>query len=112
MHSPATESEITCKIGVLPTAAVEVLTQTKMGLIHISSGLGWLRFEGQNQVLAMRDRCEKNGGFLTVLEAPITVKQQIDVWGYKGNALQLMRGIKEQFDSKNILSPGRFVGGI
>ncbi|MBH8565691.1 FAD-binding oxidoreductase [Nostoc sp. CENA67] len=112
MHSPATESEISCKIGVLPTAAVEILTQTKMGLIHIASGLGWLRFEEQNQVLAMRDRCEQNGGFLTVMEARIAVKQQIDVWGYKGNALQLMRGIKEEFDGKSILSPGRFVGGI
>ncbi|MEL6162380.1 MAG: FAD-linked oxidase C-terminal domain-containing protein, partial [Cyanobacteria bacterium J06628_3] len=35
-----------------------------------------------------------------------------DVWGYSGNALELMRGIKKQFDSENILSPGRFVGGI
>ena len=112
MHSDVTESEITCKVGVLPTAAVEVLTSVEMGLIHIGNGLGVLRLEDESQVVKMRSLCESNSGFLTILSAPIAVKQKIDVWGYTGNALQIMRGIKEQFDNKNILSPGRFVAGI
>ncbi len=29
-----------------------------------------------------------------------------------GGALVLMRSLKEKFDPKGILSPGRFVGGI
>ncbi len=112
MHSLTTESVISCKIGVLPTAAVEVLTQVELGLIHIGSGLGMLQLDNPSQVLEVRDRIQANKGFLSILDAPVTVKQQIDVWGYTDNALPLMRGIKEQFDSKNILSPGRFVGGI
>lgn len=112
IHYTATESVITCKIGVLPTAAVEILTQVELGLIHIGSGLGLLQLEGKNQVLKVRDRTQAHRGFLTILEAPVAVKEQIDVWGYTENALPLMRQIKEQFDSKNILSPGRFVGGI
>ncbi|MEH2379227.1 MAG: FAD-binding oxidoreductase [Nostoc sp.] len=127
IHTTATESVITCKIGVLPTAAVEILTQVELGLIHISSGLGLLQLESKNQVLKIRDelrsakgdaygglrlRTQAHRGFLTILSAPMAVKEEIDVWGYTGNALPLMRGIKEQFDSKNILSPGRFVGGI
>ncbi|QFS43562.1 FAD-binding oxidoreductase [Nostoc sphaeroides] len=116
IHTTATESVITCKIGVLPTAAVEILTQVELGLIHISSGLGLLQLEDENKVLKVRDdlrlRTQTNSGFLTILDAPVAVKEQIDVWGYTGNALPLMRRIKEQFDSKNILSPGRFVGGI
>jgi len=112
IYSPATESTITCKIGVLPSTAVEILNQVKIGLIHISSGLGWLQLEEQNQALKVRDRCQTNQGFLAILDAPVTVKQKIDVWGYTGNALPLMRRIKQQFDSQNILSPGRFVGGI
>ena len=60
----------------------------------------------------MRDRTQAYRGYLTILQAPVAVKEQIDVWGYTGNASPLMRRIKEQFDSKNILSPGRFVGGI
>lgn len=112
IHTTVTESVITCKIGVLPTAAVEILTQVELGLIHISSGLGLLQLEDKNQVLKVRDRTQASSGFLTILEAPVVVKEQIDVWGYTGNALPLMRRIKQQFDSKNILSPGRFVGGI
>ncbi len=112
VHSDVTKSEITCKIGVLPTAAVEVLTSVEMGLIHIGSGLGVLRLEDESQVVKMRSLCESSSGFLTILSAPIAVKQKIDVWGYTGNALQIMRGIKKEFDGKNILSPGRFVAGI
>ncbi|MCC5618039.1 FAD-binding oxidoreductase [Nostoc sp. CHAB 5836] len=112
IYNTATESVITCKIGVLPTAAVEILTEVELGLIHISSGLGLLQLESKNQILKVRDRTQANKGFLTILSAPMAVKEQVDVWGYTGNALPLMRRIKEQFDSKNILSPGRFLGGI
>ncbi|NMG22694.1 FAD-binding oxidoreductase [Brasilonema bromeliae] len=115
MHSSFNESAITCKIGVLPTSAVEVLTQADVGWIHVASGLGVLRFEGDNkidEVLGIRNLCQTNGGFLTILSAPVKVKQQLDVWGYTGNAVQLMRLIKGQFDKECILSPGRFVGGI
>ena len=112
MDDSVTDSTITCKIGVLPTAAVEVLNQAELGLIHLASGLGWLQFEDKNQVLKMRQQCEVNRGFLSILTAPNTVKESMDVWGYSGNSLQVMRQIKAQFDSKNILSPGRFVGGI
>ncbi len=112
MDDSVTDSTITCKIGVLPTAAVEVLNQAEMGLIHLASGLGWLQFEDENQVLKMRQQCEFNRGFLSILTGPNTVKESMDVWGYSGNSLQVMRQVKAQFDSKNILSPGRFVGGI
>jgi glycolate oxidase FAD binding subunit len=36
----------------------------------------------------------------------------MDVWGPVGNALELMRRVKHQFDPAGILNPGRFVGGI
>ena len=91
MDDSATDSAITCKIGVLPTAAVKVLTQAELGLIHIGSGLGWLQLEDKNQVLKMRQQCEYNKGFLSILTAPNTVKEAMDVWGYSGNSLLVMR---------------------
>ena len=114
---------ITCKIGVLPTAAVTTLTKldtltssSGLGLIHAGSGLGLLRLDPAvvtpQTIMEMRRHCESQNGFLTVLEAPISLKQQLDVWGYNGNALEIMRRIKQQFDPKNLLSPHRFVGGI
>ena len=117
------ETAITCKIGVLPTAAVTTLTKldsitscTGLGVIHAGSGLGRLRFDAASvtpqTIMELRGYCESQSGFLTVLEAPIDVKKELDVWGYSGNALKIMCGIKQQFDPKNILSPFRFVGGI
>lgn len=122
---------VICKVGVLPAQAIAALTTlntvahqqdvTCMGLVHAGSGLGIVRLEGKEEaalkaVLALRhhvsDPSQGSSGFVTVLEAPITLKQQLDVWGYTGNALELMRKIKQQFDPKNLLSPNRFVGGI
>jgi glycolate oxidase FAD binding subunit len=117
------EPAITCKIGVLPTAAIATLTQldaltsgSGLGLIHAGSGLGRVRLESgtltPDAIAQLRRYCESQRGFLTILEAPLALKQQLDVWGYNGNALTIMRGIKQQFDPKNILSPYRFVAGI
>ena len=112
IHFSSPESTITCKIGVLPTAAVEIINQLDIGLIHVSSGLGLVRLENQDQILPLRNLCAANSGFLSVLSAPVELKERFDIWGYNGNALEVMRGIKTQFDPHNILSPGRFVGEI
>jgi glycolate oxidase FAD binding subunit len=53
-----------------------------------------------------------SGGSLVILRATPQVKASLDVWGDVGDALPVMRRIKEHFDPKQILSPGRFVGGI
>jgi glycolate oxidase FAD binding subunit len=57
VHAPAGESLITGKIGVLPTAAVEVLSQVELGLIHIGSGLGLVRLREEKEILALRQLC-------------------------------------------------------
>jgi glycolate oxidase FAD binding subunit len=54
----------------------------------------------------------RRGGSLVVLEAPLEVKRQVDIWGPAGDALPLMRRVKERFDPAGTMSPGRFVGGI
>ncbi|HBB31547.1 MAG TPA: FAD-binding oxidoreductase [Cyanobacteria bacterium UBA8803] len=118
--APSQSPGITCKIGVLPLTAVSTLTQldtltskTGLGFIHVGSGLGRLRLDlaqvKPETLLELRHHCQAHKGFVTVLEAPIAWKQQLDMWGYTGNALNIMRGIKEKFDPKNILSPYRFV---
>lgn len=116
IYYPNQESKTICKIGVIPTKAVATLNQisTEIGLIHAGSGLGELQFNSctLSTLLDLRRWCESQGGFLTVLAAPLEIKQKLDVWGYNGNSLDIMRRIKQQFDPQNIFNPHRFVGGI
>ncbi|VXD12427.1 FAD-binding oxidoreductase [Planktothrix paucivesiculata] len=109
------EDSIICKIGITPTSAVKTLIESQtIGVIHAGVGLGVLRFDGisPQTLLKSRNWCESQGGFLSILKAPVDLKQELEVWGYAGNGLNLMRQIKQQFDPQNQFSPNRFVGGI
>lgn len=116
MWDSGTKSAIICKIGIRPSEAVRAINELPVqdALIHAGSGLGVLRFETATAdgLLQVRRGCEAKGGFLTVLAAPADIKQQLDVWGYNGSAIDLMRRIKQQFDPENLLSPHRFISGI
>ena len=50
-------------------------------------------------------------GSLVVTRAPADLKARLDVWG-ETSALPLMRNLKEEFDPKSVLNPGRYVGEI
>ncbi|MEO0534797.1 MAG: FAD-binding oxidoreductase [Cyanobacteria bacterium P01_A01_bin.123] len=119
---------IVLKLGILPSAAVTLLTELELllaniawyGRIHVSSGVGRVAIacdqhnieSMREKLLKLRARCESERGFLTLLQAPQSLKQTLDVWGYAGSALPLMKRIKAQFDPLALLSPGRFVGDI
>ncbi len=51
-------------------------------------------------------------GTTVVEQCPLPVKRQIDVWGDAPDSLAVMRQIKDRFDPRGILNPGRFLGGI
>ncbi len=108
---------VVCKVGVPVTAAVALAgLVTQLGgvaVLHGGGGMGHIRVMPEIMHLQkLRTFCEGVGGYLSILEAPTTLKETFDVWGYKGNALGLMERIKKQFDPLALLSPGRFVGGI
>lgn len=118
--SPITGA-IACKIGIQPSQAMLLLQYSQFSLpgwyaqIHGASGLGRLFIDAQTTpetLTQVRAICQEHHGFLSVLEAPIALKQQLDVWGYAGNGLAVMQQIKQQFDPESRLSPHRFVGGI
>lgn len=120
MNPTPTDASIVCKIGVRPSQAVDVLSQIETLLpkaqirVHAGSGLGQLLVPQARttQIQEVRSQLQATSGFLSVLQAPLSFKQQIDVWGYSGNALGVMKQIKQQFDPNNFFSPHRFVGGI
>jgi glycolate oxidase FAD binding subunit len=115
------------QMGVLPALSVSSLTAMQQiaakqsvqlqGRIHAGSGLGQFRLLGDERDCALafgklRSHCDPSGGYLSILEAPESIKKSLDLWGYSGNALGAMRKLKEQFDPQGVLNTGRFVGGI
>ncbi|MBW3653576.1 MAG: hypothetical protein KY433_08290 [Actinobacteria bacterium] len=61
---------------------------------------------------ALRTALAPYDGTAVVLQAPDPVRASLDHWGPVGDALDLMRRVKERFDPERRMSPGRFVGGL
>lgn len=118
----AATGTVKAKIGLLPTAACAFLDQLQQEIprhltrIHANSGIGTIHLleftVSPNLLKNLRSHCTQAKGYLTVLEAPASTKETLEVWGYGGNALGMMKAIKTQFDPQQKLSPGRFVGGL
>jgi glycolate oxidase FAD binding subunit len=114
----AESGPITCKLGVKPSEAVQLwqnictLESSSVGVVHAGNGLGRLVLSQPESVDRVRSWCQEQRGFLSILQAERAVKQRLNVWGYRGNALTLMQAVKQQFDSQHCLSPYRFVGTI
>ena len=118
---------VIAKVGMLPQSIPSTL-----GLFHAwcdqqdiqfsaqvlaGWGIGTIKLIGDLSKLdalvpQLRQHCNQNQGYLSLLEAPLNMRQTIDVWGYPGNAIAPMLKLKDQFDPHHIINPGRFVGGI
>jgi glycolate oxidase FAD binding subunit len=102
------------KFSVLPggiATAIAAIQQTgrDWGVVAQATGLGYVRTGGD--LSGLRAEMERAGGSLTVArQRPDS--EPVDAWGNPGDALPLMRAVKQQFDPLGTLNPGVFVGGI
>lgn len=86
-------------------------------IAHAGSGVAFQFFnqsevspeQCRDYVLHGRRLLEGLGGYLTVEEAPLEVKERLPVWGDVGGGIRLMREIKSAFDPACIMAPGRFL---
>jgi glycolate oxidase FAD binding subunit len=90
--------------------------KTNWKLTIQATGIGWLSLdaapENLHAVLSdLRFELEHSGGSLVHCHYPPEMSH-LDAWGQPGDALPLMRAVKNQFDPKNTLNPGRFLAGI
>jgi glycolate dehydrogenase FAD-binding subunit len=53
------------------------------------------------------------GGHTIVRRAPPAVRRAVDPWGpIEPGPMALMRALRDEFDPRRVLNPGRFVGGL
>jgi glycolate oxidase FAD binding subunit len=79
-----------------------------------AGGLVWLELEPSDDAgaVAIRAAVEPLGGHATLIRAPTSVRAAVDVFQPLGSTLSLLsRRVKEGFDPKGILNPGRIYAG-
>jgi len=53
------------------------------------------------------------GGSVVIASGPVELRRAVDPWGpIEPGALGLMRTLRDEFDPKRVLNPGRYVGGL
>lgn len=113
------------RLGVRPASLAEAgtalaasLPRARPLLAAADSGLLLLDLpegdapDAASEIMDLRDAVAPLGAHVTVETASPTLKSEIDIWGDPGPGIRLMRNVKQAFDPKRTLNPGRFVGRI
>ena len=126
LWSPGGDAVTLAKFSVLPSkisAACEAIRRAaeqgdmQWRIVVQGTGLGWVCLESPRPaaihagLVALRAEFEREAGSLFVAQHPARMTP-FDAWGSAGDALPVMLRVKQQFDPRGILNPGRFVGGI
>lgn len=127
---PQTADDVALKVSAYPAGLADVLREVenaagKFGLAsrvvaHAASGVANVGLSGGDEasraeaVGEIRGYVTRRypGGSVVVLRAPAGVKRAAEVWGGAGDRETLIRRVKERFDPRGTMSPGRFIGGM
>jgi glycolate oxidase FAD binding subunit len=127
-EAPQAAPDLLLKIAAAPAdlavvlGSVRQVAQERRLSWHVSgrAGLGVLQAgfaKGDETAYAdvvaeLRARLRPRGASVVIRHAALELKRRADVFGDPGDALALMRRVKQSFDPTGTLSPGRFVGGL
>jgi glycolate oxidase FAD binding subunit len=92
--------------------AVASFAQVGVGIVHLCALQETLSTNIAGWVLRLRQAAADLGGSLVIEHCRSDLKAGVDVWGKGGDDLAAMRKMKSAWDPQEVLSPGRFVGGI
>jgi len=119
-----TDTSAVAKLSTLPcniedvavTLCAKATSRLRYSLVVQANGIGHVLLRGEPAGLAaflssFRAGLERNGGSLVIHQQPDSA-QHLDTWGSSCDAVPLMHALKSQFDPRNTLNPGRFVGSI
>jgi glycolate oxidase FAD binding subunit len=98
---PADGADIV-KFSVLPSEIARAVSKLKArDCVVQATGIGHAKLKGADLASLRRE-----------LDFVLLTPSSLDAWGTPGDALALMRAVKQQFDPGQILNRGRYVGGI
>jgi glycolate oxidase FAD binding subunit len=105
---------------VLPSETLVVVeailrgSETAAVIARASAGLVYSYWEANDaSMLATLGRLRRQvgaiGGAVVVEKAPASLLHGLDAWGIEGADVALMRRVKDAYDPRGVLSPGRLV---
>ena len=106
------------RISVAPNRGHQIaaaITPAAQMFYDWAGGLIWVAmpFAGEPDAVAIRRAVTSVGGHATLIRAPATVRATIDVFTPEEPAsLALAKRVKESFDPKGVLNPGRMWAGV
>lgn len=101
--------------SVMSSLPEECAFRLSLGLV---TGVGHIYIEDAQSkrwpewIRGARQTFTQAGGNLVVEQAPPAIRDEVDSFGSLGPLETLQRGIKASIDTKGIMNPGRFVGGM
>ncbi len=104
------------RVSVPPTAAAAI-SETWPGEVYFdwAGGLVWMAVDatGDAGASAIRDAVAGCGGHATLMRAPDPVRRNVPPFEpLSGVAAKITASLKQQFDPKGILNPGRMYEGV
>jgi glycolate oxidase FAD binding subunit len=113
---------LSCKVTALPTqlpslivsleatdGPPRILALPTIGVLYAS----WPHLEDAEQTVArLRTATSNTASSLVIEVCPPDLKRRLDVFGEPPPSFDLMRRVKQQFDPKGTLSPGRQLGSL
>ena len=115
---PGGPDDVLLRLAHVPASLTAVLGAVPAGTAvaaHAATGVSYAAVPAGEVVDALprlRAALAPHDGTAVVLRAPEGIRDRLDHWGPVGDALDLMRRVKERFDPERRMSPGRFVGGL
>jgi glycolate oxidase FAD binding subunit len=114
------EAEVVVRTSALPvhvqeTAELTVRARPEVVVVYPSVGVGYARWRqapSSTALSGLRQSCESRGGALVLEAAPADLKRSVGVWGEPRGDFGLMQRLKNEFDPRAVLNPGRYLGGL
>jgi glycolate oxidase FAD binding subunit len=105
-------SQLPAALERLGGAGAHVVAYPGLGLVFAGFGLGGVdpRAAADAAWAQVAAAAQAGGGDLRLESAPLWAKAGRDVFACEGPALALIQGLKQRFDPRRVLNPGRFAG--
>ena len=107
------------RVSVPPAQGAEVLARIQASVpdarafLDWGGGLIWLEAPNDSDVAKIRAAFTQSGGHATLIRAPVDVRRSVNVFQPQPEALAALSSrVKQQFDPRRVLNPGRMYAGV